>query len=45
MANGKLEKCDDEEIAMQLSKLYMNFWNENMINEDYEPYSSLELGG
>lgn len=45
MANGKLENCDDEEIAMKLSELYMYFWNENMIYEDYEPYSRLEWGG
>ncbi|MFR9070921.1 MAG: hypothetical protein ACLVIU_11225, partial [Paraclostridium sp.] len=45
MANGKFEKCDDEEIAMNLSELYMHFWNENMVYEDYEPYSRLEWGG
>lgn len=45
MANGKLENCDDEEIAMKLSEIYMHFWNENMVYEDYEPYSRLDWGG
>ena len=43
MANGKLEKCDDEEIAMQLSKLYMNFWNENMINEAVDTITTIKV--
>jgi hypothetical protein len=45
MANGRLNNCNDEEIAMKLSDLYMEFWNENMIYNDYEPYSPLEWGG
>jgi hypothetical protein len=45
MVNGKMQSSDDEEIAMKLSDLYMHFWNENMIYEDYEPYSRLDYAG
>ncbi|MFL8798378.1 MULTISPECIES: hypothetical protein [Clostridioides] len=45
IANKKLENCDDEEIAIKLSELYMNFWSENMVYEDYEPYSRLDWSG
>ncbi|WP_055669065.1 hypothetical protein [Desnuesiella massiliensis] len=45
MANGKLENCNDEEIAMKLAEVYMHFWSENMVYGDYEPYSRLDWGG
>ena len=45
MADGKMQKEDDEDIAMKLANIYMHFWNENMLYEDYEPYSRLCYGG
>ncbi len=47
MANGVLENdnFDDEEIALKLSSIYMEFWNENMLYEDFEPYSRVDWGG
>jgi hypothetical protein len=45
MANGKLSELEDEQIAMKLSEMYMNFWNENMLFQDFEPYTRLDWGG
>ncbi len=44
-ASGLLRKCDDDDIAMKLADIYMHFWNENMFNTDYEPYTAMEWGG
>ncbi|WP_281884189.1 hypothetical protein [Paenibacillus sp. YYML68] len=45
MAAGKLEDKDDEDAAHELTKVYHNFWNENMLYDDFEPYSRLDWGG
>lgn len=45
IASGKFSDYDDEKLAMKLSDLYMNFWNENMVYSDYEPYTRLDWGG
>jgi hypothetical protein len=45
MASGKLQDCDDESAAMKLADIYMHFWNENMVYDDYEPYTRLDYGG
>ncbi len=45
IATGKLQEECDEDIAMKLMKLYFNFWNENMMFSDFEPYNRLEWGG
>ncbi len=45
IANGKMQQEDDENTAMKLANIYMHFWNENMLYEDYEPYSRLCYGG
>ncbi|MBW7476292.1 hypothetical protein K0T92_16285 [Paenibacillus oenotherae] len=45
MASGQLSDKDDEEAAVELSKLYFHFWSENMLYEDFEPYSRLDWGG
>lgn len=45
MASGKLQDCDNESAAMKLANIYMHFWNENMVYDDYEPYTQLDYGG
>lgn len=45
MASGKLQDCDEESAAMKLADIYMHFWNENMVYDDYEPYTRLDYGG
>ena len=45
MASGKLQDCDNESAAMKLADIYMHFWNENMVYDDYEPYTRLDYGG
>lgn len=47
IATGKLQSQgeDDEDIAMKLMKLYFNFWSENMMYSDFEPYTRLDWGG
>lgn len=45
IANGKFQDADDEDIAMKLSELYLDFWNENMMYGDYEPYTRMDWGG
>lgn len=45
MANGKLSELEDEQIAMKLSEIYMDFWNENMLFQDFEPYTRLDWEG
>lgn len=45
MANGKISELKDEQIAMKLAEIYMNFWNENMLFQDFEPYNRLDWGG
>lgn len=47
MLTGRMQKegLSDEDIALNLAKFYSNYWNENMLYEDYEPYSQLEWGG
>lgn len=45
MVSGMLQDCNDESVAMKLADLYMNFWNENMVYDDYEPYTRLDYGG
>lgn len=45
MASGRLSDKEDEEAAIELTKLYFHFWSENMLFEDFEPYSRLDWGG
>lgn len=45
MASGKLEKAEEETASKELADLYMHFWNENMLYEDFEPYTRLDYGG
>jgi hypothetical protein len=45
MASGKLNDIDEEGAAIQLTKLYFNFWSENMLFKDFEPYSQRDWGG
>lgn len=45
MASGKLQDCDEESAAMKLADIYMHFWNENMVYDDYEPYTRSDYGG
>lgn len=45
MLSGKLGECDDETIALELANAYTHFWTENMLYDDYEPYTSLEWNG
>lgn len=45
MECGRMQTHNDEDIAMKLADRYMHFWNENMLYEDYEPYSRLDWGG
>jgi len=44
MAAGKLSDTDDEDAAMKLSQMYVDFWNENMLYEDFEPYTRMDIG-
>lgn len=45
IACGNFQDDYDESIAMKLANLYMNFWNENMLYNDYEPYTRMDWGG
>ncbi|WP_442603978.1 hypothetical protein [Paenibacillus sp. KN14-4R] len=45
MVSGMLNENDEEDAALELSKVYLNFWNENMLYEDFEPYSRQDWGG
>ena len=45
MAAGKLSNIDDEDAAFKLSQIYMDFWNENMLYGDFEPYTRLDFVG
>ncbi|GKS10884.1 hypothetical protein YDYSY3_18840 [Paenibacillus chitinolyticus] len=45
MAAGKLQDVDEEEAAHKLTRVYHDFWNENMSYDDFEPYSRLDWGG
>lgn len=45
MMSGQSEGDDEEDVALKLAEAYMYFWNENMIYEDYEPYTQLDYGG
>lgn len=45
MLSGKLNKLPEEEAIPYLTKNYLNFWNENMLYDDFEPYSRLDWGG
>jgi len=45
MVSEKLAYSDEEDAAFKLSKVYLNFWNENMLYEDFEPYSRHDWGG
>lgn len=47
MLNGKYEKNKDadEKIVEKLTNEYIDFWNENMNYDDYEPYTEMEYGG
>ena len=47
LANEKLlqDGENDEIIAMKLMDVYMHYWDENMCNEDYEPYSAMDWCG
>lgn len=42
---GKTAKADIIERQMVILKLFEGYWNENVWNVDYEPYSALEGGG
>lgn len=44
-ASGKLRDKNDEDAAYELTKVYYNFWNENMLYDDFEPYTRLDWGG
>lgn len=45
MVSGMLNEIDEEDAALELSKVYLNFWNENMLYDDFEPYSRQDWGG
>lgn len=45
MTAGMLEKMPLEEAAWNLTKGYLCFWNENMMYDDFEPYSRQDWGG
>jgi Holliday junction resolvase-like predicted endonuclease len=45
MASGQLSDKETEKAALELTKLYFHFWSENMLFEDFEPYSRLDWGG
>ncbi|MEW4264485.1 hypothetical protein Q0N30_12395 [Priestia megaterium] len=45
MISGKLDNRPEEEVVSHLTKSYLNFWNENMLYDDFEPYSRTDWGG
>ncbi|TQR19922.1 hypothetical protein [Psychrobacillus vulpis] len=45
MTSGMLEKKPIEEAAWELTEGYFSFWNENMMYDDFEPYSRQDWGG
>ncbi|OSY02076.1 hypothetical protein BTJ45_01139 [Bacillus mycoides] len=45
MVSGILNDKSGEEATWELTKQYMNFWNENMLHDDFEPYSVKDWAG
>lgn len=45
MVSGILNNKSEEEATLALTKQYMNFWNENMLHDDFESYSMQDWGG
>lgn len=45
IALGKMNNMLDEDKAMELSKIYSKFWNENLLYEDFQLYSRIDWGG
>ncbi|MED1724737.1 hypothetical protein [Brevibacillus parabrevis] len=45
IACEKLNDKSDEDATFELTKAYDSFWNENMLYDDFEPYSRLDWGG
>lgn len=45
MTAGMLGNKPIEEVAWELTKGYLNFWNENMMYDDFEPYTRQDWGG
>ncbi|WP_337983464.1 hypothetical protein [Lysinibacillus sp. C5.1] len=41
---GMLENEEQEDAASKLANGYLNFWNENLVGGDFEPYSMMEWG-
>ena len=42
---GRTTHMDEEERQMEIFNLFKNYWNENIWNVDFTPYSALEGGG
>lgn len=45
MVSGMLNDKSEEDASWELTKQYMDFWNENMMNDDFESYSRQDWAG